>query len=574
MTENDSRVRILVTDEVDPAGVRILREVPSFNVEVVDTLPPTELIQRICHYDAIIGRSATRISGELLKAGTPRLKVVGRAGVGVDNVNMQVATSLGIAVINAPAGNTVSVAELFFGAIISLVRHLPAAHESMHAGRWDRSKFLGSEIRGKTLGIVGLGRIGAEVATRAAAFGMRVCAFDPYVLPERFGRLGVERMPSLLDLCAHADFLTVHTPLTDETRRLIGAREISALPRTARVLNMARGGIVDDAALVAALREGRLAGACLDVFESEPLKGEHMFRGVPNLFLTPHIGASTVEGQRNVAVDVAEAVRDFFLHGDLSRSLNASVAVEGVSNAGAAIDMATRAAQLGRALLRDHGPIGRVTVAAGSAFADLREALVAGAAAGILSGVVDDSRPVNVINASALATERGITLSAVPTAGGNPSSVEVAVQASDGATMTVGATIPSDPQHPPRLTHIGQFDCDLLPVGTMIILHNRDVPGVIADVAVVVARRNVNIAGWHTGRAGKGGGLALSVLSVDGPVPEAVASELGGVRHVSSVLVVDFPPNAPGARPSTEDATRSHTPTGGGDPSAVPVPAP
>jgi D-3-phosphoglycerate dehydrogenase len=282
--------RVLVTDEVDQEGLALLAAEPQLQVDEVPTLPKDELLARIGEYDAIVGRSATRISAELLKAGT-KLKVVGRAGVGIDNIALDVATSLGIAVINAPAGNTVAVAELFFGATIGLLRQLPRAAEVMSNGGWDRNSFLGRELKGKTLGIVGLGRIGSEVALRAHAFGMTVVAFDPYIADERFTALRVRRAPSLDALLAEANILSMHVPLTDETKGMIGKRELARLPNRSVVVNMARGGIVDEAALLAALEGDQLRGAVLDVFSAEPLAKDSPLRKAPNLLLLPHLGA-------------------------------------------------------------------------------------------------------------------------------------------------------------------------------------------------------------------------------------------------------------------------------------------
>ncbi|HEV2643444.1 MAG TPA: hydroxyacid dehydrogenase, partial [Candidatus Elarobacter sp.] len=312
---------ILVTDDIDPEGVALLAADPALRVDEVPTLAAGELLSCIVNYDAIIGRSATRISAELLRAGK-RLRVVGRAGVGVDNIAMDVATQLGIAVVNAPAGNTIAVAELFFGVVLGILRSLPRADASMRAGTWDRATLMGTELKAKTLGIIGLGRIGGEIATRALSFGMHVVAFDPYVTDARFQSLRVHRATSLDDVLADADIVTVHTPLTAETRGMIGRRELSRVSPNAIVVNMARGGIVDEEALVDALRGGRLRAAALDAFTKEPLAPDSPLRSIPNLHLTPHMGASTLEAQRNVAVDACIAVRDALVEGELSRSIN------------------------------------------------------------------------------------------------------------------------------------------------------------------------------------------------------------------------------------------------------------
>ena len=295
-----------------PKGVAVLAAEPELAVDEVPTLPSDELLARIGAYDALVARSATRVSPELLRA-APRLAVVGRAGVGVDNIDVDLATELGIAVINAPAGNATAVAELFFGAVLSLLRHIPRADRSVREGRWEKSAFLGSELKGRTLGVVGLGRIGGEIAIRAHAFGMTVVGYDPYVGDARLHALRVRRAATLDDLLGEATVLTVHTPPTDETRAMIGAREIARLARGSIVVNLSRGGIIDEAALVDGLRRGHLAGAVLDVYSMEPLPADHPLRSAPNVVLTPHIGASTVEAQRSVSVDVCQAVRDALL---------------------------------------------------------------------------------------------------------------------------------------------------------------------------------------------------------------------------------------------------------------------
>lgn len=277
-----AQYRILVTDDIDSEGVDLLASEPGLQVDSVPTLPSAELIERIGDYDALIGRSATRVSDELLRRAT-RLRVVGRAGVGIDNIALNTATELGVAVINAPAGNTVAVAELLFGELISLLRHLPRADSSMHAGRWERSKLLGRELRGRTLGIMGVGRIGGEVSRRARAFGMALVGYDPYVSEDRFQTLGIRRALSIEELLAVADVLTVHTPLNDETTGMIGRRELARLPSGAIVANLARGGIVDEPSLVDALASGKLLGAVIDVYSAEPLAADHPLRSAGNV---------------------------------------------------------------------------------------------------------------------------------------------------------------------------------------------------------------------------------------------------------------------------------------------------
>jgi len=542
--------RILITDDVDADGVALLTAEPDLAVDEVPTLPRDELLARIGNYDALVGRSATRISPELLRA-APRLAVVGRAGVGVDNIDMELATELGIAVINAPAGNTIAVAELFFGTVIGLLRHLPGAAQSMREGRWDRSQLLGRELQGQTLGIVGLGRIGGEVASRAHAFGMTVIAYDPYIADARCQALRVQRVGQLEELLDVATIVTVHTPLTSETRGMIGARALARLGPGAIVVNMARGGIVDEAALADALESRRLAGAVLDVYTNEPLPASHPLRSVPNIVLTPHIGASTMEAQRSVAVDVCRAVRDALLRGELSRSINAAgIAGEQWRDVHPALTLAGQLAAVARALLATQGArvVDRIDVSAGEAFSGARDGLLAAGAIGVLSAVVAGER-LNLINARALAVARGIALAFTDGAveqfaeEGSAKAHLITVRLTAGQREITVAGV-AHPAGVPRLTRIGGFHVDVHPRGTLLILTNHDVPGVIGHVGTVLGEAGVNIAEYHQARLAQGGD-ALAAVAVDGHLEgdaaDALRRALEALPDVRSATVVSLP---------------------------------
>lgn len=532
--------RILVTDEIDPEGVAILTANREFQVDVVPTLPAEELLRRIGDYDAIVGRSATRISGDLLRAAR-KLKVVGRAGVGVDNVALDVATGLGIAVINAPAGNTNAVAELFFGAVLGLYRQIPQAAQSMAEGRWDRSALIGNELKGRTLGIVGVGRIGSKIARRAHAFGMSLVGFDPYITNERFTALRVPRMTRLADLLGSADIVTVHTPLNDETRGLIGAAELRQMKPGAVVVNLARGGIVDDAALLEALDAGRLRGAVLDVYDREPLAADHPLRRAKNVLLMPHMGASTFEAQRNVAVDVAEAVRDALLAGELSRSLNvAAVPRETWLQLQPSMQIAERAARLARAMLAERGEreVRRLALRCGPEVVAGADILLAAAVVGVLHGVVETDR-LNLVSARTLAELRGMELSVQEVdALEHPSAIEIAVQAGRHELVVQGVGPIGGPA---RLTRIAGFHVDVTPRRTLIVLTNRDVPGVIGRVGTMLGDARINIASYHQSRLDQGG-EALAAIAVDDPVPAEVCRRLLDLPEVLSATVVAFGP--------------------------------
>ncbi len=529
--------RILVTDDIDADGVALLTTEPLFIVDEVPTLPPAELLERIGDYDAIVGRSATRITEELLKRAT-RLRVVGRAGVGVDNIAVDAATALGVAVINAPAGNTVAVAELFFGTLIGLVRHLPHAATSMRAGTWDRARLLGTELKGKTLVIVGVGRIGGEIATRALAFGMDVAGYDPYVGEERFRALRIRRLGTLEEGLDVADVVTVHTPLTEETDGMIGRRELARLKSGAIAVNMARGGIIEEAALVHALDSGRLRGAIVDAFTKEPLAADHPLRQSLHTLLTPHIGASSAEAQRNVAVDACAAVRDALLHNELSRSIN--VAGAGIGDwreLQPALHVARRAAAVARAILADRGvrAVQRLSLRCAPELAGASAALLASAAAGVLEGVVEVER-LNLINARSLAEARGMELSCSESGELGPSGVQISLS---GGMQEIAVAGVAPEGSPGRLTRIGGFHVDVAPRDTLIILTNNDVPGVIGRVGTLLGDAGVNIAEYHQARLAQGG-EALAAISVDGTVGAGVREHLLRLPDISSATVVHF----------------------------------
>jgi D-3-phosphoglycerate dehydrogenase len=532
-----SKLRILVTDEVDPRGVDLLRSEPSFDVDERPTRPWRELVDSIGDYDAFVGRSATQLPGDLLRH-AKKLRVVGRAGVGTDNIDLAEATALGIAVINAPSGNTISVAELFFGSLISFVRHLPRAFNSMRAGRWDRSDLLGTELAGRTIGIVGLGRIGGEVSTRARAFAMNVVAYDPYIHRDRFEALRVDRADTLEAMLPKIDILTVHTPLTDETRGLIGAEALAQLRRGSIAANFARGGIIEETALAGALDSGHLAGALLDVYSKEPLASDSPLRSRENVLLTPHLGASTAEGQRNVAVDVCLAVRDALLNGELAGAVNLAGVERGRwRDLRGALLLARQMTAIGRALLANRGApaLEQITVHLGRQFVGAEGLITASAAAGALAGITGDDR-INLINARARAVERGIALAAVPLPSADDTNVIRVTLGGNGLQLIVGGT--ALPGVQPRVTRIGDFKVDIAPRHTLVVLTNSDVPGVIGHVGTVLGDANVNIAEYHQARMSQGGD-ALAAITVDASVSPAVCRQLAAIPGVRSATVIE-----------------------------------
>jgi D-3-phosphoglycerate dehydrogenase / 2-oxoglutarate reductase len=409
----------------------------------------------------------------------------------------------------------------------------------MRDGRWDRSKLLGSELRGRTLGIVGVGRIGSEVATRAHAFGMHVMGFDPYVSDDRFTSLRVQRAATLDDLLEEADIVTVHTPLNDETTGLIGRRELARMKPGGIVANLARGGIVDDTALAAALASGHVRGAVLDVYLTEPLPADNPIRTLPNVLLTPHIGASTQEAQRNVAVDVCEAVRDALLRNELSRSINVAE-VGGVQwgELQPLMLVARRAAAIARAILADQGlrSVRRLALRCGPEAIGASGALLSAAALGVLEATADTGR-VNLINARALAEARGLELSVAESIQlGHPNAVEVSLAGGMQQLAVAGVAYPGIA---PRLTRIGSYHVDVMPRHTLIVLTNNDVPGVIGRVGTLLGDAGVNIAEYHQARLAAGG-EALAAISVDSPAGEPLRRTLLELPDVLSATIVCF----------------------------------
>ncbi|HEU0012827.1 MAG TPA: phosphoglycerate dehydrogenase [Longimicrobium sp.] len=529
------RFRVLVTDEVDPEGVAILRAHPAIDVVERPTRPLPEVLEEIGEFDAFVGRSATRVTRELLQRGE-RLKVIGRAGVGVDNIDIPTATELGIAIINAPGGNTVSVAELAFGVLISIVRNIPRAIESMRAGRWDRSKLGGSELRGRTMGIIGLGRIGGEMARRARAFGMNVVGYDPYVSQARFEELGVERAQKLTDVLDRTDVLTLHVPLTPETQGMIGAAELARMPRNAIVMNLARGGVVVEDALAEAVQAGRIGGAAVDVFDVEPLAADHPLRTLPNVILTPHLGASTSDAQRNVAMEACEAVRDALVTGDLSAAINAvGVGTAGIRELRPLLALADRLGRLGRALVP--GGLSALEVRYAGPRDQAPRPLLLSALQGALRDVVEN-RAINLVNAQHVAAERGIETASTHVDGRGELGEEIELRLEGGErSIRVGGALLGGNHG--RIVRIGPFRVDVAPRGVMLVLRNRDVPGVIGRVGTLLGEAGVNIAEYHQARL-QIGGEALAAVSVDGRIPAEVIERLAGMPEILEVRQVDM----------------------------------
>lgn len=525
------RFRILLADKIPATGLAPLED---DRFELIESPGSGDgLVSVLRTADAVIIRSTTTLTRPLIEAGE-RLRVIGRAGVGVDNIDVMAATERGIAVFNSPSGNTTSAAELTMALLLALFRRVPAADRSMRAGKWDRKSFSGAELHGKRLGLIGAGRIGGEVARRARAFGMRVMAYDPFLQDERARSLGLET-GSLEDVLRTADVISLHVPLTDATANLINADRLALMKPGAMLINAARGGVLDEQALVEALRGGHMGGAALDTFAEEPLPADHPLRTLENVVLTPHLGAATEEAQHNVAFEVAEAVRDALLEDDFSRAINApAVGSELMRGLRPMMEMATRLGQLGRALAGGLEAL-EVRYAGGAAEEALRP-LTAAALVGVLTQIVGRGG-VNLVNALHLAESRGIRTSRVLLAPDSDYVEHLELRLAGGGMETrVAGALRGD--HP-RIVRINAYPVDIRPEGVLVILRNRDVPGVIGRVGTLLGDAGVNIAEYHQGRL-EAGGEALAALAVDESLAPDLLAELSALPDVISVRQVDL----------------------------------
>jgi D-3-phosphoglycerate dehydrogenase len=511
MSMETSGIRVLVRESIADAGVDLLRS--KFDV-VVDTTSEIETI--IGEFDAIVIRSATKLTADLIAKAT-RLKMIGRAGVGVDNVDVAAATRRGIVVANAPESTVISAAEQTIGLLVALARNIPQAHAALKQGRWERSRWGGVELDGKTLGVVGFGRIGQQVARRAIGLGMRVVAYDPFVSAERFRELGVDHVATVDEVLAAGDFVTLHSPLTDETRKLIDRDAIAKMRDGARLVNAARGGLVDDDALIEAIRSGKLAGAALDVFSSEPYEGELL--ELDEIVVTPHLAASTDEAQDRAGIIIAEQVVAALDGGLVSNAVNIPVVDQAdLEVLGPFIPLA---AKLGRlAVELAGGRPSRITVAAHGPLSEYDTRLLTVAALnGIFQGRVDQS--VNYVNAPAIASERGIEVVEERFRTSRDYMNLVEVRADDIAVS--GTTI--GPEGRLFLAGVSGFGIDIELQKTMVFFQYDDIPGVIGKVGTMFGSAGVNIANMAVSRT-KEGGKALMALSVDSRPGDALIDEL------------------------------------------------
>ena len=533
--ESTTPARIFVADDVSEKGLQPLRDA-GFVVDKQTGLAPEELHKALADSDGLVVRSETKVSPGLMDAAR-KLRVIGRAGVGVDNIDVPAATARGIVVMNAPDGNTITTAEHTLALLIALARNIPQANASVKAAKWERKRFIGAELQGKTLGIIGLGRIGRAVAARARAFGMKIVGHDPFIAPDQARDLEIESA-SLDEVFSRADFLTVHTPLTSETRGLIGTQAFAKMRKGVRVINCARGGLVDEAALYEAIKSGVVAGAALDVFEQEPPPPDHPLLSLSEVIVTPHLGASTTEAQEGVAVTVAEQMRDYLLTGTLRGAVN--VPALGAKELNALQPYLALAESLGRfqAQLVDSA-VREVRLEFAGEMVELDAAPVTRA---FLAGLLRDvSARVNVVNAFVIAEERRITVTTSYVRGGHAAPAIRTRVVREGGEQTASGSVfgLAAGEREGRITEINDFRIEAAPRGRMLVMHNRDVPGVIGRVGTILGQQGINISAFHLGRRERGGD-AMAVIALDVPVASETLKTLLASEGILSVQQVEL----------------------------------
>jgi D-3-phosphoglycerate dehydrogenase len=531
-----SQIKVFVADEVSDSGLQPLRD-SGITVEKRVGLGQNELREALKDCAGLVVRSETKVTSDLMDS-TTALRVVGRAGVGVDNIDVPAATERGIVVMNAPDGNTITTAEHTIALLIALARRIPQANASLKSGRWERKTFIGVELQGKTLGVVGMGRIGRTVAARARAFGMKIVAFDPFIAPEQARDAEIELAP-LDELFANADFITVHTPLTAETRGVIGRDAFAKMKKGVRIINCARGGLVDESALYDAIKSGTVAGAALDVFVEEPPAKDHPLLMLDEVIVTPHLGASTTEAQEGVAFTVAEQMRDYLLSGALRGAVN--VPALGTKELALLRPYIELAEKLGRfqAQLVDSA-VREVKIEFAGELVELNAAPVTRS---FLAGLLRDvSARVNAVNAFLIAEERGIkvTTSYFRATADFVPGIRTHVL-SGGSEQSLAGTIFGfgEQAREGRITEIDGFHIEATPRGHMLVMRNRDVPGVIGRVGTILGEHEINISRFHLGRRERGG-EAMAVIEVDAAADAETLDALRSLPEILSVRVIEL----------------------------------
>lgn len=526
--------KVLVSDPISDMGIQQLVDAADISVEKKTGLSEDELVAIIADYDALLVRSQTRVTARILEAAT-NLKVVGRAGVGVDNIDLEAATKRGVIVINAPDGNTITTCEHAFAMMMALSRHIPQAHMKTVQGVWDRKSFLGVELRNKTLGVLGMGRIGSEVAKRAKAFGMEILAYDPFLTEERAEKLQV-KLASIDEIVRNADFMTLHTPLTPETRHMISRPQFEIMKKGMRIINCARGGLVDELALVEAIDQGIVAGAAFDVFEEEPPRANHPFLNHPKIVVTPHLGASTIEAQENVAVDVSEQVLFILRNEPFKNAVNMPHVPANVLNK--LQPYFKLAEQLGVFVSQMvEQPVQEIIVKYSGELSDFdTQPLTRYIIKGVLSHHLGSD--VNIINSMHLAKSRDVNITIEKSAAtkGFTNLLQVTLKTKNELRMVAGTLLNG---YGERIVQIDRFTVDVAPEGNILLIAHTDKPGMIGNVGSLLGNNDVNIATMQVSRSAAGGD-AIMVLSVDRVVPHDVFQQMLEVNGIVKAREIDL----------------------------------
>jgi len=525
-------MRVLVSDNISNKGVDILKNA-GLQVDVKVGLKPEELKSIIKDYHALVIRSATKVTSEIISH-AENLKVIGRAGSGLDNVDRVAASKQGIVVMNTPGGNTITTAEHTIAMLFAVSRKIPQANASMAAGKWEKKKFIGVELYNKTLGILGLGRIGTEVARRCQGMGMNIIAYDPFMSDEKAEEIGIEKL-EISEIYKRADFITIHTPLTAETKFMINKKTISSMKDGVYIINCARGGIINEKDLLDALNSGKVGGAAMDVFEKEPPEDNPLV-GHEKVVCTPHLGASTKEAQENVAIAVAEQIRDYLIHGTIRNAVNfPSIPADQVNTLRPYITLAEHMGSFATQMFE--GAVKEVHLEyRGEASALTTSPLTAAAIKGLLSPILHES--ANFINAPLIAKERGIEVKETKSSdAGDYYSMIVMTLRSAKKSIRVAGTLFS--KKDPRIVKVNEFTVEITPDGNMLFLYNNDKPGVIGNIGSLLGRNQINIGRMHFGRETPGG-LAISVVNIDSPVDDRIIEELKQLPNILDVKILYF----------------------------------
>jgi D-3-phosphoglycerate dehydrogenase len=527
-------MKVLISDNLSPAGAQILRDA-GLEVDINTGLPPEELKKIIGNYDGLVIRSATKVTAEIIAAAT-KLRVVGRAGIGLDNVDIPAASQKGIVVMNAPDGNATTAAEHAIAMMMSLARNIPQATASMKAGKWEKKSFMGREVTGKTMGIFGIGRIGAIVATRAQGLRMKVIAYDPHMPKELVEKMGVE-LVSLEDLARRSDFITVHVPLTKETDKALSTEFFTNMKKEAMFIDCARGGVCDEEALYKALIDGGIAGAALDVFAVEPTNLENCpLLGLKNFICTPHLGASTTEAQENVALTIAEQVADYLKTGVIANAVNVpSVSGDVLAQVGPYVTLGEMLGSLHMQIAK--GSVQDVSIEYSGELADMNTSPITVAfLKGLFTPIMQEA--VNYVNAPVIAKERGIRVVESKTGQSDDfvNILTITVKSSEGENVLVGTVFG---KKEPRLVRLNNFRLEALPAGPMLLVYNKDIPGVIGDLGTTLGKAGVNISRMTVGRE-EAMEQNVIFLNTNIPISKELLTEVQGLSHIDGAIALEL----------------------------------